>query len=115
MLRLDPQRATGRRGAIGPTPGMEGDHSPGLPCAPLRGHSGLGSAQTELWLPEKMVAVMGMGDWGNLWGTVTLDSPRDSLVCRAGAGAGERAEMGHFSTPPLGVTPVPEWKVGEGD
>lgn len=41
-----------------------------------------GSAQTELWLPEKMVAEMGMGDWGNLCGTVTLDSPRGSLVCR---------------------------------
>ena len=81
MLRLDPQRATGRRGATGPAPRMEGDRSPGLPCAPLRGHSGLGSAQTGLWLPEKTVAVMGMGDWGNLWGTVTLDSPRDSLVC----------------------------------
>lgn len=60
-----------------PAPGTKDDHSLG----PSQSPPGLGSAHLELWLLEKMVAVTDMGDSGELWGTISLDSPRDYLVC----------------------------------
>ena len=55
----------------------------------------------------------GVGDWGTFWGTVTLDSLRDSLVCPRAGADGQQA-MGHVSTPPLEVTTVLEWNWGRG-
>lgn len=53
-----------------------------------------------------------MGDWGEqcreLWGAVTLDSARGSLV-RLGQAWWESWEMGHFTTAPLGVITALEW------